>query len=379
MSDRLAGVDAARGVALLGMVAVHVLPPVDPDGSRSLAHMVAGGRSAATFAVLAGVGVALATGRGRPPRGRERVRASGALLVRALLIGLLGLALGSVESSIAVILAYYGLLFVVAVPVLGVRPGRLAAAALAVAVVVPLVSYAVRDALPAPSRDNPTFGALAEPVDLLGVLLLTGYYPVLAWTAYLLAGLAVGRLALERARVAGAIALAGALLALLAEATSAVLLRALGGDDRLAAVVRVPAGQSVGDAASGSQYGNVPTTSPWWLAVDAPHSSTPVDLVGTTGTALLVLGLALLLAARAPAVVRPLAALGSMPLTLYTAHVVVVASIDTDDRVTFYAVQVVVGVAAALLWRHVVGRGPLEALLAAASRRATDPLRSART
>jgi uncharacterized membrane protein len=379
MSDRLLGVDAARGTALLGMVAVHVLPPTDPDGSRSLVDLVASGRSAATFAVLAGVGVALATGGRRPPGAQERARSRVALLVRALLLGLVGLALGSVESGLAVILAYYAVLFVVAAAVLGVRPARLAGAALAVAVVVPVVSFLVRDALPDPDRANPTFAALAEPAELLGLLLITGYYPALAWTAYLLVGLAVGRLQLGWTRVAAGIALTGALLALLAEATSAFLLRVLGGYERLAEVERVPPGRSIVDLASANQFGNVPTSSPWWLAVDAPHSSTPPDLVATTGTALLVLGLALLLAPRAAALVRPLAALGAMPLTLYTVHVLTVAAVQTDDPLTFYLAQIAVGTGAALLWRRYVGRGPLEAVLAAASRAATAPLRPART
>ena len=379
VSERLAGVDAARGVALLGMVAVHVLPADDPDGSRSLVDLVASGRSAALFAVLAGVGVALAAGRGRPPRGRERLRASRVLLVRALLLGAVGLALGVLDSGLAVILAYYALLFVVALPVLGLRPRASAAAALAVAVAVPLASYAVRDALPERDGSNPTFADLAEPGELLSLLLVTGYYPVLAWAAYLLTGLAVGRLALGRTRVAAAVAATGALLAVLAQAVSAGLLRGLDGYDRIAAADRLRAGQSVVDVASENQYGNVPTSTPWWLAVDAPHSSTPLDLVGTTGTALLVLALALLVATRAPALLAPLAALGSMPLTLYAVHVVVVAAVDPSSKAAFYLVQVLVATVAALLWRRYVGRGPLEVLLAAAGRKAAGSRAVVRT
>lgn len=86
-SARLVGVDAARGVALLGMVAVavHVLSGQDADGSESLTYQVASGRSAALFAVLAGVGLALAY---RRPRGPDRWRASAAIAVRAALLGL---------------------------------------------------------------------------------------------------------------------------------------------------------------------------------------------------------------------------------------------------------------------------------------------------
>lgn len=48
---RLLGLDAARGVALLGMMAVHALLLVDDDGNPTTAFTLAAGRSAALFAV----------------------------------------------------------------------------------------------------------------------------------------------------------------------------------------------------------------------------------------------------------------------------------------------------------------------------------------
>ncbi len=66
----------ARCLALLGMVATHVLDERDPDGTLSFAQALAGGRSAALFAVLAGVSLALMTGRREPVRGRERLARS---------------------------------------------------------------------------------------------------------------------------------------------------------------------------------------------------------------------------------------------------------------------------------------------------------------
>ena len=72
---RLQAVDAARGVALIGMMAVHVLPGTDADGGVSLTHELARGRASAAFAVLAGVAIALAHRRhhpaARPPPGRQ--------------------------------------------------------------------------------------------------------------------------------------------------------------------------------------------------------------------------------------------------------------------------------------------------------------------
>jgi uncharacterized membrane protein len=356
-SHRLVGVDAARGVALLGMVATHVLPLQDDGGSATWPELIASGRSAALFAVLAGVGVALAYGR---PRGQAQTRSSAALVVRALLIGVIGLLLGATDSGVAVILAYYAVLFVLVLPWLRAGPRVLLASAAVIAVVVPVVSYAVRDRLPSSGPSSPVLGDLAEPWALLSELLLTGFYPALPWTAYLLLGMGIGRLALHRARVAAVVAGAGALLALLAHGASALLLGPLGGYEQLDASVDQPPGVTIEELVPSGWAGNVPTEPAWWLALDAPHTTTPFDLVATAGTSLLVLGLALLAARRLGTVLLPLAAAGSMPLTLYTVHVLYLSQTSSDDPVRYYLAQVVVGLAAAVLWCRTIGRGPLE-------------------
>ncbi|HJY24110.1 MAG TPA: hypothetical protein VJ649_00360, partial [Actinomycetes bacterium] len=47
---RLLGVDAARGVALIGMMSVHINPAVTPAGETTTSYLIASGRSAALFA-----------------------------------------------------------------------------------------------------------------------------------------------------------------------------------------------------------------------------------------------------------------------------------------------------------------------------------------
>lgn len=370
-ATRLVGVDAARGVALIGMAAVHVLTPEQAPGS-AFTETVAAGRSAALFAVLAGVGLALAY---RRPRGRRWARDGAALVVRAALICLVGLALGELESGVAVILAYYGVLFVLVVPWLGAGTRTLLAGAAVVAAGMPVVSFVVRESLPERDSASPTFDDLAEPAQLLSELLLTGYYPAAAWLAYLLVGLAVGRLALQRTRTAAVVAAAGAGLALLAAASSQLLLGPLGGYDEIGEGLRRPPGVSVQEVVDAGRFGNVPTTTPWWLATDAPHTTTPLDLLGTAGSALLVLGILLLVGRWVPLLLAPLAAAGSMPLTLYTAHVVVLGTTDTDDPVRYYLLQVAAALVLATAWRRLVGRGPLEAAVAAVAGR----VRGART
>lgn len=361
-ATRLGGVDAARGLAVLGMVAVHALPATTDDGGRSLPYLIASGRSAAAFAVLAGVGVALAT------RGTDRAGQRGRLLLRALPVGALGLTLGGLDSGVYVILAYYGVFFLLLLPFLSWPPRPLLAAAGLVSLLVPVLSFSLRPSLEGIGGGNPTWRSLLTPGQLLDDLLLTGVYPALPWLTYLLTGLAVGRLALGRTATAARLALVGAGLAIGARLVSALLLGPFGGGRELAEVLGLPDPSRIDEVLGEGLFGNVPTDSPWWLAVDARHSSTPLDLLGTTGTALLALGLCLLLVPRAPGLLTPLTAVGSMPLTLYSAHVVLLHLTDTDDPTRYYLLQIGAALVLAPLWRRFVGRGPLEAGVAAAGR-----------
>jgi uncharacterized membrane protein len=369
--ERLAGVDAARGLALLGMMAVHVFPVRDDDGGTTTAHLLAAGRSAGLFALLAGVGVALATGGRRPLAGPARRRWSVSLVLRAAVVGLVGLLLAELDAGVAVILAYYAVLFVVAVPLLGLGPRLLAALAVTLALGAPFLSFALREGLPRAPTESPTIGTLlADPAGLLQVLVLTGYYPVLGWAAYLCAGLAVGRLALDSRRTAAALLGGGAALAVGASAASWLLLGPLGGHEQIAAVTRL-AGSSVEDVVARGRFGTVPTTTRWWLATDAPHSTTPPDLLHTTGTALAVLGLAVLVVPLLPRLLAPLAAAGSMPLTLYSAHLLVLAVVDDAEPALLWGAQAAGALLLAGLWSRYVGRGPLEAPLARLTRAVT--------
>jgi len=347
---RVAAVDAARALALVGMFAVHLLPGIDPDGSVSASDVIFRGRSSAAFAVLAGVALSL-TG---------RTSAAG-LAVRCVLIGLLGLVLGSVDSGLAIILAYYAVLFALAIPLVRLSTRALAAAAVMVAIGVPVLSHVVRAGLPAKRGPSPVLADLGESATLLTELLLTGYYPALAWVAYLSAGLAVGRLDLHCRRVAAWLCGGGAALAVGTLVVSGVLV------DLRAARAALPP-----DAADLIVSGTTPPTTWWWLATAGPHSSTPLDLAHTIGTALAVLGLLLLLEPLLGRVLTPIAWVGSMTLTLYTLHVLAVADgVGPQDPAELFAVHVVVALLVGTAIRANVARGPLEHLVSVAANAAT--------
>ena len=100
---RLAGIDAARGLALLAMMATHVLATFEPDPqlTPTWIGLAFSGRAAALFAVLAGVGLALSTGKQQPLEGAELRGARRGIALRALVIGAVGLSLGGLEVNIA--------------------------------------------------------------------------------------------------------------------------------------------------------------------------------------------------------------------------------------------------------------------------------------
>jgi uncharacterized membrane protein len=354
---RILGVDAARAVALVGMFATHIFPLRD-GGRETVTALVAAGRASALFAVLAGVGVALATGGPQRPLGsRAHAGAAAGLLVRGVLVAALGLTLVALDPPVAVILAYYGLLFVVAAPLLRLPAAALATGAVLACALTPVASHLLRHGMPDGPGEQVGWTSLADPGAMLVTLGLTGYYPVLTWTTYLLAGMAVGRLDLRRPQVAAGLLGGGVALAVAASVASALLL-GLGG------------AAALGPEATQGRYGTTPTDTWWWMAVDTPHSGAPLDLAATTGTALAVLGAMLLLARRARPLVWVPAAVGAVPLTFYTLHAVALAAYPGSgpDDTALWLGHVLVAVMIGVALRCAGLRGPLEAVTSGAGR-----------
>lgn len=374
---RVVGVDLARTAALLGMFAAHLVSPVDPKGPGGvdLLFQVVAGRSSALFALLAGVGIALSTRSVATDPGRTRWR----LVVRAGMVAVLGLWLGAFPSGVAVILTFYGVLFLCALPVLRWRARSLALLAVAWGLLSPVASLALRRDLPPGPTIVPTFSHLLEPGLLVRELLLTGYYPVLTWVTYLLAGMAIGRLDLRGASVGPRLALAGAWLAALALVVSAQVTSRPGARAALLADPRraVDGWAELDTQLRQGLFGAHPTGTPWWLGVWSPHSGSVVDLAHTTGTSMLVLGLGLWCVRVLPRLPwRVAAGAGTMTLSLYALHVLVLSTpLGVRGGLVLVVHAVVAGTIGAV-FASIPSRGPLEMLVSGA----TDlvPLREGR-
>ncbi|MFE6306035.1 DUF418 domain-containing protein [Nocardiopsis sp. NPDC057823] len=425
--ERLLGVDAARGLALVGVFVAHMGVPLtllltgapdvhavweeDYSGPGMLVVEAVGGlvsgRSAALFAFLAGVSLVLLAGRARPGTRVERNRVRVRIAVRALLLVAIGYALATL-GSLSVILHFYGVYFLLAIPLLWLRTRHLAALAVAAALVGPQATLAVQH-LPAElgwsgawageeewtaedeaeweatwgdpewvaekeeywasleesgedplateegfAEDMPLFSleALEDPLDLL----VFGLYPATVFLAYVLAGMVAARTGLRSRRVRWWLVGGGAGLAVLGYGSSWLLLgplaRFLPGED---------------------EY------SLWRMPLEAgSHSNTTFEVLGNTGVAMAVLGLCLLLAGTRPmrVVLYPVAAMGAMTLTLYTAHGVVLWAVyggllpGWAGWVETYTVEAVLAcsLVTATVWRLTLGAGPMERPVTAVSR-----------
>ncbi|MFE7631415.1 heparan-alpha-glucosaminide N-acetyltransferase domain-containing protein [Kocuria sp. NPDC057446] len=375
---RLVGIDAARGLALLGLVSVHILPSWDPETFEATVQWTLfSGRAAALFALLAGVGLALGSGGTRVHEGRRMTADRAGLLVRAVLITVLGLLINQfspADPPAYDILVYYGVFFLLALPFLHLSVRALLAWAAGLAVLGPVLVHALGPVLPPFGVHNPGVAELlTEPGTTLAQLLVTGSYPGVTYLVYLLAGLAIGRLDLSAARTQAGLAIGGAGLAAASSLTSWLLLHPLGGIDRLLAASPFLGREDVREILVFGPDPVLPSATWWWLAVTGPHTNTPLALLSGVGTGALVLGLCLLLARRAERALLPLAAAGSMTLTLYSAHLLALfLELHEEQPVLWFLVHVLVGAGFAVLWHRTRGQGPLERVVGRAARAGRD-------
>lgn len=364
-AKRITGLDAARGIALIGMMAIHVLPRFNDEFEPTVVWSIASGTSAALFALLAGVGLSLGArpGTHADPRSLSAARAS--LAIRAAAIAGIGLLLGQVDIPVSVILAYYGVMFAMAIPLLGLGARSLAACATGFATLGALSSWVLADSLPDLGEFDPTlYFLVSDTGSTLGTMFFTGAYPAIPWMAYLCAGLAIGKLDLQSPDTQLRVFLTGLFLAAGTALSSALLLGPLGGKDALVSSMRgwLDAGE-VEEVLIWGPIDGVPLDSGWWQVALAPYSSTVFELFNTLGVAMAVLGAMLYFGDRLGWVMTPLCIVGSMTLTLYTLHVLFLATGVWEERpMLSLGMQVGAGLLFAVLWTNVSGRkrGPLE-------------------
>lgn len=356
-AGRIEGYDLARALAIFGMVAVNFKvvmgaggwgagPRPGPEWLQFLTGLLEG-RAAATFVVLAGVGVALGTRRAvasGDPRALSAARKT--LWKRAAFLFFGGLLFATVWE--ADILHFYGWYIGICALLIAFPSRALLAAAALLVVAFPALllafSYEAEWNL-----DTLAYEGFWTPAGQARHLFFNGFHPVVPWLAFLLFGMWLGRQDVLDPAVRRRLFIGGAAVALTIEIVSAAL------------VAQLTRGASAEDAEVVVAL----------LGSEAlPPMPFYVLAAGGTATALIMLAVAF--AQRFPGApgIRALVAAGQLALTIYVAHVLIgMGALSAVGRLenqslpfavaasaAFYAIAV----AFAVLWRKRFDRGPLE-------------------
>jgi len=391
---RVLGLDLARALAIFGMFYAHVGPMQEfKNPVVNTIMQIPHGRSSALFALLAGLSLVLLAGGRRPRPALERRQRIVKIVIRSILLIALGTALTLWLHTDIVILAFYGLFFLLALPFVRCGVKTLAVLSAAFAVVGSVVFYWIAMAQPAfVTALNAHDPITRMGADGLGRLLFTGLYPAVPWLAYIFAGMAIAKLDLSAKRVRVGMASIGAGLALAGYGLSWALQKVLftgggtgggsmsgGSSGSGAAASSAGSGSSGMSGSSGTWSDSMSGFDPWssdmlqFLLSAGPHSGTPFELLGNIGIAMLVIvGSVTLLdrSALARKLLTPITAAGAMSLTLYVAHLWALNHVPSNSEggavtaaLAIWGWFCVLGIAFAFTWSRFFKRGPLEYLM----------------
>lgn len=225
--SRLEGLDIARFLAFVGMVIVNfkTVMSIEQTGQSDWLMAFASafeGRAAATFVVLAGLGLGLSAA--RIPDDKTTL----VTLKRALFLLVIGLINALIfEADILHYYAFYflfGMLFLKA----DSRTLLLAITALVLGFVVAL---AIFDYDQGWDWETLSYKDFWHPVGMARNLLFNGWHPVLPWLAFFLFGILLSRLKLHNKQTQITIAVGGFITALMVEALSYYAMGLIGPHD----------------------------------------------------------------------------------------------------------------------------------------------------
>lgn len=334
-SQRLLGVDAARLAAVLGMFAAHVFALYEISGapaySPTFTGAVVSGRASVLFMVLAGLSLGLLS-KSMARKGFSHHKVYSVLVLRALIIAVLGMAIGSVNEAIAVILVHYGLLFLL-LP-LALKLSRITIWVVSVLWLLlmpvlwrPLAGSWMGNSL----GHNPSFGDLLTPQLLLKDLAVTGYYPLMIWFGFGLLGIAIGRCNLRSTRTAGLIAAGGTSIA--AATYAAGHLASM----KNAGIIAQELGLDLSLVPTMITTGRLPGTNldpfldnPAYLWLPTGHSNSLLSTLHNAACAAAIIGLLSLIIGRLGVLGRILAGAGRAPLTLYAGHIILLPAMKEN-------------------------------------------------
>lgn len=339
-ANRLDGLDLARFVAFAGMVIVNFKIAMGAEGGNgylSFLTTALEGRAAATFVVLAGIGLGLA--------GQNRLDQTISVTIKRaiflLVIGLLNMTIFEAD-----ILHYYAFYFLFGVFLLPLSSRALFWILLGINVAFPFMILTLNyDA--GWNWSDYSYSGFWTPVGFVRNLFFNGWHPVIPWIGFLLFGIILSRASLAKRATQWKLVIGGAIAFAVAQGISALLKAQL-----------VPIAPELSA-----------------LVTTSPVPPMPQYTLAGVGTASIVVGACLLLSnsLRAIGVLQLLLPAGRQTLTLYIAHILIgMGTLEALDKLGGQTVAQAVGasllfclvaIVYALIWTRWFKRGPIEAIM----------------
>ena len=342
-AQRLDGLDLARYIAFVGMVIVNFKIAMGADDSAGFAATISGlfeGRAAATFVVLAGIGLGLAAQRSAYSA-TLKVTLKRALFL--LIIGLLNMTIFEAD-----ILHYYAIYFVIAVFDSSRKTQQMIWAIISFNLVF-LALVLSSDYSAGWDWTTLTYTDFWTPTGFIRNLFFNGWHPVFPWISFFYFGMILSRQTLSEASTQNRLIGWGALALIGAE---------------IAAYLLMPMASAIDPELSD-------------LLGTSPIPPGPFYIIAGLGAASLVTGLCLRLAAplKSIGILGLVTPAGRQTLTLYVAHILI--GMGTLEALNMLSGQTATSALTAALifcalvtlyawvWRKMFKRGPLEALMRA--------------
>lgn len=342
---RSVGLDAARGLAVVGMFIQHF-------GATALSAPVVSGNTTLLFVLCGGMAYAIMSRRSdERDEAAETFRSR--MLSRSVFIAALGYLLILLNTPFGVILPAYAGLFVLALTLRNRSVRFLAWTAGALLFVAPVISVV---------------GGALLPHSALWADVMGGPISAVALSCAFVTGMLLGRLNLARPWAPARLMAVGAGALAVGLAVGTWVLSAVQEPFERWLVSVQPVGAQGADEFAAWPMN---TEQPLWLMLvsNAPHSASTVQTLAGIGFALVVLGLCQLLEKRAPVAFAPFALAGRVPLTLYAAQFVIIwvaglAGIEVSLVEIPFGELIIAAVTIAGAWALTRrGSGPLETLM----------------
>jgi len=193
--SRIIGYDVARSLAVFGMVIVNfkVVMGAGENGPGWLIWLVGlfDGRAAATFVILAGVGISMLSRKGRIAQDKERIRQDRhTLLKRAVFLFIVGLLYTPLWP--ADILHFYGVYIAIAALLLTAPDRQLWSGTIGPSVAFLFLIF-IFDYEKGWDFTTLTYVDFWTVAGMVRHIIFNGFHPVIPWLAFILIGMWLGR------------------------------------------------------------------------------------------------------------------------------------------------------------------------------------------